>query len=580
MSGIDARREKERQRRLTLVERWLGGDAEAGADVEALAGDARSKLTPFHWWIEFPEVFFHERPDPLQGGVINGAALMEGVVGNPPFGGKNNVGEGNVDGYLDWLKIVSAGAHGNADLSAHFFRRASSLLGEHGAFGLIATNTIAQGDTRATGLLPLVTVGWELYDATDSMPWPGGAAVTVSIVHAAHGRARSQTERQLGGVRVQTINSRLRPKPERSDPKPLQANASAAYVGSYLLGDFTVTPEQRDALVGKNRKNAERIFPYLGGEEVNTTPTQSFERYVISFGQMDLEEAERWPDLIRIVRETVKPDRDRDKRAARRKYWWRFAEVAPALYAAIAPLERCLVIPQQYPTCVRAAFQPTDRVLSQKLIVIPSNAMSSFAVIQSRLHDSWAQLFCGRMGAANTPVYSPSDCFETFPFPKADPRAMLPALETTGQALYDVRAKYMVDTNQGLTKTYHALQNPACTDPRIVDLRRLHEAMDRAVLDAYGWTDVEAPPYCPKTNVEKRALQAYGDEVVDRLYVLNAEREREEERLGLSGKTGQRGPADDASEEEPEANEPFARPARGQKNKGPRAIKDQGKLFE
>src|ERR1019366_1500290 len=78
----DTARERERKRRLALVERWLGGDAEAGVEVEGLAAEARRQLTPFHWWIEFPEVFFDERPDPLQGGAINGAALMEAVVGN------------------------------------------------------------------------------------------------------------------------------------------------------------------------------------------------------------------------------------------------------------------------------------------------------------------------------------------------------------------------------------------------------------------------------------------------------------------------------------------------------------------
>jgi hypothetical protein len=577
----DAAREKERKRRLVLVERWLGGDTEAGVDIEGFAREARRTFAPFHWWIEFPEVFFDERPDPLQGGAVNGAALMEGVVGNPPFGGKNNIGGANPDGYLDWLKVVSPGAHGNADLSAHFFRRASSLLGEHGTFGLIATNTIAQGDTRATGLLPLVTADWELYDATDSMTWPGGAAVTVSIIHAAHGRARRQTERRLGDVRVQTINSRLRPKPERPDPRPLQANANAAYVGSYPLGvGFTLTPEERDALVGKNRKNAERIFPFLGGEEVNTSPTQTFDRYVISFGEMRLEEAERWPDLIQIVREKVKPERDANNRENYRRSWWLFAEYRPGLYAAIAPLERCLVIPQQYPTCVRAAFQPIDRVLSQKLVVIPSNATSSFAVIQSRIHDSWAQMFCGRMGAANTPVYSPSQCFETFPFPRTDARAVLPALEDAGQALYDARATYMIDTDQGLTKTYNALKDPARTDPRILELHRLHEAMDRAVLDAYGWTDIAVPRYSPLTEADKQSVQAFEDEVIDRLYVLNAERAREEQRLGLAAKKVMRGK--DAEDTDANgAEEPPAIPAHGKKKAAlEKPAKDQRKLFE
>ena len=340
----DAAREKERKRRLALVEQWLGGDEGAGAEVAELAREAREKLHPVHWWIEFPEVFFEERPDPLQGGAVNGAALMEGVVGNPPFGGKNTIIDGHPDGYLDWLKIVSPGAHGNADLSAHFFRRASGLLGEHGAMGLIATNTIAQGDTRTTGLAALVREGWELYDATDSMPWPvKGAAVTVSIVHAAHGRVRGLTGKRLGGVEVPALNTRLRAKPEREDPKPLAANANFSFQGSIVLGmGFTLTPEEREALVAKDTRNAERIFPYLGGEEVNTSPTQSFDRYVISFGQMSLEEAERWPDLIRIVREKVKPERDKLKDNADgsdyKARWWQFGKLRNTLYAAIAPL--------------------------------------------------------------------------------------------------------------------------------------------------------------------------------------------------------------------------------------------------
>jgi hypothetical protein len=91
----------------------------------------------------------------------------------------------------------------------------------------------------------------------------------------------------------------------------------------------------------------------------------------------------------------------------------------------------------------------------------------------------------------------------------------------------------MADTDQGLTKTYNALKDPDCTEPRIEELRRLHEAMDRAVLDAYGWNDLAVPPYCPRTEAEKQAVQAFADEVIDRLYVLNAERAAEEKRLGL-----------------------------------------------
>jgi Eco57I restriction-modification methylase/MmeI, target recognition domain len=530
----DAARERERVRRLGLVEAWLAGDESKRAELEDWAREIRKAVSPFHWWIEFPEVFFEERPDPLEGGKVNRAALMEAVVGNPPFGGKNNIIDGNPDGYLDWLKIASPGAHGNSDLSAHFFRRAAGLLGEHGTFGLIATNTIAQGDTRTTGLKPLVEIGWSIYDATDSMLWPGAAAVTVSLVHAAHGRAREGASARLGDREVQNVNSRLRPKPERPDPTVLHANAGSAFVGSYLLGmGFTMTPEECDALRSNDPKNGERLFPYLGGEEVNTSPTQSPHRCVISFGQMSLEEAERWPYLIRIVREKVKPQRDQDNREVRRKYWWRFGEVAPALYASIAPLKRCLVT-SRVTKHLSFSYQPTDRIFAETLYAFSLERFTAFATLQSRVHRPWAWLLSSSMKTDLR--YSASDCFETFPFPRPDPRTVIPELEAIGEKLYEARAKYMADTDQGLTKTYNAIKDPSCTDARILELRELHEEMDRAVLDAYGWTDVAVPPFCPLSDADTAAVQAFEDEVIDRLYVLNAERAREEKLLGRSAK--------------------------------------------
>src|SRR5690554_2263725 len=271
-------RERERERRLRLAERWiLEEDESAGDELRALAEVIRREHAPFHWMLEFPEVFYMERPDPLDGGEVNGAAMMDAFVGNPPFAGKNAITASNGDGYLEWLKALHEGAHGNADLSAHFFRRAAMLMGKHGALGLVATNTIAQGDTRNTGLKALVDEGWSIFDGVNSMPWPGAAAVTVSIVHAAIGAPKAKARPILDELEVEVINSRLRPKPERPEPVVLRANAGSAYLGSKIYGQgFLLTPEEREELIAKDAKNGERIFPYIGGEEVNTSPTQDF----------------------------------------------------------------------------------------------------------------------------------------------------------------------------------------------------------------------------------------------------------------------------------------------------------------
>jgi hypothetical protein len=172
--------------------------------------------------------------------------------------------------------------------------------------------------------------------------------------------------------------------------------------------------------------------------------------------------------------------------------------------------------------------------------------------------------------------YRPSDCFETFPFPQPDPRTVIPALESIGEHLYTTRARYMVDTNQGLTKTYNALKDPACDDARILELRRLHEDMDRAVLAAYNWSDIPIPPYCPLTDADREALQSFEDEVIDRLYVLNAERAREEQRLGLAAK--KKTPARDDGDGEDDAAEELTAPKKTGRSGEPRAR--QGKLFK
>jgi len=514
-------REAERARREARVRDWLAVGGPAPQDLVALAEETRRTLRPFHWAVEFPEIFFAERADPLEGGAHNRAAYMDAFVGNPPFSGKNGIIEAGGPAYLPWLQTVHPGAHGNADLCAHFFRRANVLLGRHGTIGLIATKTIAQGDTRASALQPLVGEGLRIYDATRLMLWPGDAAVAVSIVHLAKGNVVPLApEPRLDRVAVPAINSRLRAGDERPDPVVLSDNAERSFVGSYVLGmGFTLTPEARATLVAKDPRNAERTFPYLGGEEVNSSPTQAFERYVINFGTMSLEEAERWPDLLAIVREKVKPERDQNNRENYRKRWWQFGEYRPGLYEAITPLQKCLVTSGIAKHRV-FAFLPTTYVVSHNVYVFRFSTYSPFALLQSRVHVPWSKLLSSSIEEREG--YRPSDCFETFPFP--EPTA-LSALEDVGRAFYEARAKYMVAEDVGLTTTYNRMKDPAVDEPRVQALRDLTVAMDRAVLAAYGWSDLDPPPFTtPTTDEAKRTLALFEDTVIDRLFALNATR--------------------------------------------------------
>jgi hypothetical protein len=194
----DKDRKAERVRRLDLVTAWLRSREAPSEELVEMGRVVREKVAPFHWMVEFPEVFWSGRKDPLAGGAVGGAAYMDTFVGNPPFAGKNAIGDAGGASYLPWLQVIHSGAHGNADLSAHFFRRAAYLLGDNGAVGFIAKHTISQGDTRASGLKILVGSGDEIYDASCHFTWPGEADVAVSIVHLAKGSTR-------GGYPLRTI---------------------------------------------------------------------------------------------------------------------------------------------------------------------------------------------------------------------------------------------------------------------------------------------------------------------------------------------------------------------------------------
>ena len=530
-------------------------------------------LTPFHWEIEFPEVFERENPG------------FDAVFGNPPFAGKNTVGNANISGYPDWLKLIHTESHGNADLVAHFFRRGFNLLRRRGVLGLIATNTIGQGDTRSTGLRWICTNGGSIYAAHRRIKWPGKAAVVVSVIHIAKGDYAGP--KKLDGREVKTISAFLFHAGGHDDPEQLTANAKKSFQGSIVLG-MGFTFDDRDSkgvatplsdmrrLVAKDPNNQESIFPYIGGEEVNTRPTHAYHRFVINFRDYPLrreglgtcwqaaEEDQRrewlrtgivpvdypepvtadWPDLLEIVRTKVKPGRGKLTKNAigrkRAKFWWEYGSLAKELYTAIAGLDRVLVI-SRVGQQAAFTFVSSSSVYADSLIVFPFDACAAFCALQSRPHEIWARFFGSSM--KDDLRYTPSDCFETFPFPEnwtADP-----VLEAAGTEYYEFRAGLMVRNHEGLTKTYNRFHNPDERDPEIMTLRELHAEMDRTVLDLYGWSDI--PTDCEflldyeideeewgrrKKPWRYRWPDKVRDEVLARLLKLNAERAKEEARAG------------------------------------------------
>ncbi len=544
-------------------------------EVNVLRG-GKFPVLPFHWEIEFPEVFDRENSG------------FDGIVGNPPYAGKNTLIAGNGDLYPDWLKNLHADSHGNADLVAHFFRRAFNLLRPHGDFGLIATKTIRQGDTRVTGLRWICTNGGTIYSANRRYKWPGQAAVMVSVVWVT--KAVQQPPFELDGNSVSKITAYLFHDGGHENPSTLLANAGRSFQGPIALGmgftfDDTDTKgiasplAKMHELLAKDARNGERVFPYLGGEELNDDPRHQHHRYIINFADFPLRRtdlgsswksasddqrddwlragivpndypepvAEDWPDLLTIVEEKVKPERQKQSDKLGQERWWNFLRTRPALLAALRNISRQMVVPF---LCnhVQMAFVPKDAVIAGPTNVVTLDSFSAFAALQSRPHELWARTFSSSF--KDDQRYTPSDCFETFPFPLGFEASA--ALEAAGREYYEFRAALMVRNNEGLTKTYNRFHDPEERSLDILKLRDLHAAMDAAVLTTYGWADLIPKCTCEflldyedeeddesegKARKRKKPWRfrwpdEIRDEVLARLLKLNAERAKEEELAG------------------------------------------------
>lgn len=164
----------------------------------------------------------------------------------------------------------------------------------------------------------------------------------------------------------------------------------------------------------------------------------------------------------------------------------------------------------------------------QRLVCIALTTIADFSFLQNSFHNEWFLNYGSTL--ETRPVYTPSDCFETFPFPE-----LTDELEQIGAEYHEFRREIMLRRQEGLTQTYNRFHNPAETSADIAALRELHARMDCAVQQAYGWTDLPLAHNFQETKqgirftISPEARQ----EVLDRLLELNFKRHAEELRKGL-----------------------------------------------
>lgn len=436
-----------------------------------------------HWPLAMPEVI--ER-----GG-------FDTIVGNPPFLGGHKLTGVLGENMRDWfIDVLANGKRGRADLVAYFFLRALFLLNEHGTLGLIATNTVAQGDSREVGLDQMVDSGFTVTRAIRSRSWPSrGASLEFAAVWGTCDAVSSRVTMVCDDEPVLRISSFLKPA-GRAEVKAsrLSENAGAAFIGCYALGKgFNLDSEEVQEWIAEDLKNSEVLFPCLNGRDLNSRSNCAASRWIVDFNDWPEERAAEYEAPYTHLLRTVKPERQRVKsdgsyvlRKPLPERWWQYADKRPAMRKAIANLDEVLVL-ALVSKIVMPVRVTAKQVFSHKLVVFATDRYSEQAILSSDVHWFWAVSYSSTLGVGVN--YSPSDAYVTFPRPEPTP-----GLEFIGRTLDTERREIMLRRELGLTKLYNLVNDPgleAGTDPDVDRLRAIHVELDAAVAAAYGWEDLD-----------------------------------------------------------------------------------------
>lgn len=509
----------------TRVEDYMAGNKKVGEQIahqakEALAIDLpvdKPKRRPFHWALEFPEVF-------EQGG-------FDGIISNPPFmGGQKITGNLGVK-YRDFLvSYIANGKKGSADICSYFLLRTSYLLAKKGIQGFTISSAISEGDTRSVGLEQVLNIGCSIINVKTKIVWPGKANVTITLIWMFNGSWKGHVS--INGDKVFAIDSTLSACncENITTPYKLLSNKKMSFQGSIPLGKgFILTIDEVESIISKNSQCSEVIYSYLTGQELNIEPKHQPSQWIINFQDWPLDVshapygykgplASDYPECLEIVRNKVKPERDKVNRKVRREKWWQYAERAKGLYSAIKDLDWCLAIATQATKYVAFGQVSGKNVYSNAIAIIASDDYALAASLSSSIHEIWAR----RYASYNLLLlrYSPSDLFETFPLPKSNP-----TLREIGQLFFKERSKLMNNNKEGLTETYNRLNSPLELSYPFVNLRKIISQMDIAVTEAYEWTDIDLKHnfYETEQGIRFTISENARKETLQRLLELNSQ---------------------------------------------------------
>lgn len=451
--------------------------------------------------------------------LFNDWVEFDACIGNPPYLGANETRKERGIAYMSEVREKYADVPGRADYCVYWFRKTHDQMKEGARAGLVGTNTIRQNYSRIGSLDYIVANGGVIYDAVSSMPWSGEANVHVSIANWSRGEAPISpsclhifSEQNEEGkyvfrkVRNDTITPSLSEKSDVSAAHKLKTNTSPKRVFQGIIpgnDGFIIESELTEALFRGDRNNRDVILPFLIGDDLLGQPMGRPSRWIIDFFMYDSIEILEFSSPYEIVEANVLPDRRanaaneiKENEAAllsnpssktsnyhqdRLNKWWLHTASRIAMTERMAYIDR-------YICCSRVTKRPVFDFVSNA--VRPDSSLQvfafeddySFGILQSNAHWQW---FVEKSSTLKSDWrYTPHSVFDTFPFPQHPASEQVNAVADAGRALHEYRREEMAKSESGLTlrDMYRTLELPGANP-----LRDLHDALDDAVLAAYGF---------------------------------------------------------------------------------------------
>ena len=545
--------------------RYLRGENRIPDTMEIKAIETSVNYRFFHWFLEFPDVF-------QRGG-------FHCILGNPPFLGGLRISTNFGSNYLEYLKVTNPPAGGTCDIVAYFFRRAYKNITTSGFMSLVSTNTLSQGDTREGALDVILTQNAQINFAIKSIKWPGLANLEVTLI--AINKSRRIKTLILNGSKVDFINSLLDSDQNIGNPYLLKLNILKCFAGTTVLGKgFILGKQEGKQVLDKFPEHSQIVVPYLSGEDVNSSYLQEPSRFVINFYDWEMQKAKEYEWAFSHIKEYVYPVRMHDKRKAYRDKWWQFAEKRVELYKNIPHYKSVLVV-CRVTKHLCFSYSPNNLIFDVGTNVVLPVKQSMFPILQSSIHEVWARKYGSSLETRLR--YTNEDCFETFPFIIECKGSCEEQLVSIGLKYEIHRKKIMLTVKLGLTDTYNSFhsreisQAVVTTDisklnkkkveiqysrevwnlwnhlqktegtcsfeeavKGIIKLRELHVEMDNAVLETYGWQDIDLrhdfyeADYLPENDRIRFTIHPDArKEVLKRLLELNHKIHEEEVKAGL-----------------------------------------------